>query len=110
LPASIAGVIITPILLLCVAAAAGCGSLTNPRPSDAEIQKAIMALGAWNPLVGRVELQTVQVDQIGIFNGEKKYWPVKARVTTKAGQIPVLNFQIFRDDYGEWAARPADRS
>jgi hypothetical protein len=89
----------------------GCASLSNPRPSDAEIRKAIMARGAWNPIVGRIELQAVEIEQIGIFNSEKKYWPVKAKVkTAKTGETAVLNFQIFRDDYGQWAARPAERS
>jgi hypothetical protein len=70
-----------------------------------------MAPGAWNPLVGRVELETVEIEQIGYFNAEKKYWPVKAKVATKqTHQTAVLEFQIFRDDYGKWVARRAARS
>lgn len=100
----------TSLLVLFLLGSVGCASLTNPRPSDAEIRKAIMARGAWNPIVGRLELQTVEIEQIGIFNSEKKYWPVKAKVkTAKTGETAVLNFPIFRDDYGQWAARPAER-
>lgn len=69
-----------------------------------------MARGAWNPIVGRLELRAVEIEQIGIFNSEKKYWPVKAKVqTAKTGETAILSFQIFRDDYGQWAARPAER-
>jgi hypothetical protein len=98
------------LLIVALLGAAGCAGVTTPRPSDAQIHKAIMAKGAWNPLSGRVELQTVQIEQIGIFNAEKKYWPVKAKVTTaRTGQIAVLDFQLFKDDYGQWAAGLADR-
>jgi hypothetical protein len=72
--------------------------------------QAIMTRGAWNPLVGRIELETVEIDTRGYFNAEKKYWPVKAKITTKkTRQIAVLDFQIFKDDYGKWSARPAER-
>jgi len=92
---------------LCIAACAG---LSNPKPTDEEIIQAIMTRGAWNPLVGRIELETVEIDTRGYFNAEKKYWPVKAKITTKkTRQIAVLDFQIFKDDYGKWSARPAER-
>jgi hypothetical protein len=69
-----------------------------------------MARGASNPLVGRIELETVEIDTRGYFNAEKKYWPVKAKITTKkTRQTAVLDFQIFKDDYGKWSARPAER-
>lgn len=97
------------LLFLCLCSAA-CAGLSNPNPTDEEIKQAIMARGAWNPLVGRIELETVEIDTRGYFNAEKKYWPVKARVTTKkTRQIAVLDFQIFKDDYGKWSARPAER-
>lgn len=68
-----------------------------------------MTRGGWNPLVGRIELQSVEIEQVGNFNAEKKYWPVKVKVSTKH-QTASLEFQIFRDDFGKWSARPADRS
>ena len=97
------------ILIILVTQLAGCTSLSNPKPSDEEIKTAIMARGAWNPLVGRIELESVQIEQLGNFNIEKKCWPVKARVTTKH-QTAVLEYQVFRDDFGKWSARLADRS
>lgn len=97
------------ILIIIVSHLAGCTGLSNPKPSDEEIKTAIMARGAWNPLVGRIELESVQIEQVGNFNAEKKYWPVKARVTTKH-QTAVLEYQILRDDFGKWSARLADRS
>ena len=103
-----AGTVI-PLILIVLIGFAGCGGLSNPKPSDEEIRKAIMARGAWNPLVGRIEVESVQIEQIGNFNAEKRYWPVKARVTTKY-QNAVLEYQIFRDDFGKWSARQADRS
>ena len=97
------------LLLLCLGVAA-CAGLANPEPTDEEIKQAIMTRGAWNPLVGRIELQTVEIDTRGHFNAEKKYWPVKAKITTKkTQQTAVLDFQIFKDDYGKWSARPAER-
>jgi hypothetical protein len=98
------------LLILVLLGAGGCASRTNAKPSDAEIQTAIMDKGAWNPLVGRVELQSVQIEEIGIFNTDKKYWPVKARVVTKAGREASLHYEVSRDDYGKWVARLADRS
>jgi hypothetical protein len=98
------------LLILVLLGAGGCATLTNAKPSDAEIQKAIIDRGAWNPLVGRVELQSVQIEEIGIFNADKKYWPVKARVVTKAGREASLHYEVFRDDYGKWVARLPDRS
>lgn len=97
------------VLIILVSHLAGCTGLSNPKPSDEEIRTAIMARGAWNPLVGRIELESVQIEQLGNFNVEKKYWPVKARVTTKH-QTAVLEYQIFRDDFGKWTAHLADRS
>jgi hypothetical protein len=97
------------LLVLLLVNLAACAGLSNPKPTDDDIKKAIMARGAWNPLVGRIELQSVEIEQIGKFNAEKKYWPVKVRVTTKY-QTASLEFQIFRDDFGKWSARPADRS
>ena len=103
--------VITAILITLVSSLAGCAGLSNPRPADEEIKKAIMVRGASNPLFGRIELESVEIEQIGNFNAEKKYWPVKARVTTKqTHQSAVLEYQIFRDDFGKWTARQANRS
>lgn len=98
------------LLILVLLSAGGCASLTNARPSVTEIQQAIMDKGAWNPLVGRVELHSVQIEQIGSFNADKKYWPVKARVVTKTGRAASLRYEVTADDYGKWVARLADRS
>jgi hypothetical protein len=103
--------VIPAILIILVSSLSGCASLSNPKPADEEIKKAIMVRGASNPLFGRIELESVQVEQIGNYNAEKKYWPVKARVTTKqTHQSAVLEYQIFRDDFGKWTARQANRS
>lgn len=98
------------LLVLSLLFAGGCASLPNARPSEPEIRKAIMDKGAWNPLVGRVELQSVRIEEIGTFNADRKYLPVKARVVTQAGREASLRYEIFRDDYGKWVARLADRS
>ena len=106
---SIPGSQLVLLLFLCLGSAA-CAGLSNPKPTDAEIKQAIMTRGAWNPLVGRIELETVEIDTRGDFNAEKKYWPVKAKITTKkTRQTAVLDFQIFKDDYGKWSARPPER-
>ena len=69
-----------------------------------------MKTGARNPLVGRVELEKVQIQQIGSFNTERKYWPVRAKVTTKATrQEAQLSYEVFLNDYNEWTARLAER-
>jgi hypothetical protein len=108
---SAAHTVITAILVILVSSFTGCAGLLNPKPSDEEIKKAIMVRGASNPLFGRIELESVEIEQIGNFNAEKKYWPVKARVTTKqTHQNAVLEYQIFRDDFGNWSARQANRS
>jgi hypothetical protein len=105
------GIVIRAILSLAVIALFGCTELSNPKPADEEIKKAIMVRGASNPLFGRIELESVEIEQIGNFNSEKKYWPVKARVITKqTHQSAVLEYQIFRDDFGKWTARQANRS
>jgi hypothetical protein len=103
--------VIPAILIILVGSLSGCASLSNPKPADEQIKKAIMVRGASNPLFGRIELESVEVEQIGNYNAEKKYWPVKARVTTKqTHQSAVLEYQIFQDDFGKWTARQANRS
>src|SRR5690348_9429045 len=75
---------VIPVILIVLASSlSGCAGLSNPKPADEEIKKAILVRGASNPLFGRIELESVEIEQIGNFNAEKKYWPVKARVTTK---------------------------
>lgn len=98
------------LIILVLLGVGGCTRLTTPKPSEAEIQKAIIERGAWNPLVGRVELQSVQIEEIGTFNADKKYWPVKVRVVTKAGREATLRYEIALDDYSQWIARLANRS
>lgn len=105
------GIVIRAVLVLSVIGLFGCTGLSNSRPADEEIKKAIMVRGASNPLFGRIELESVEIEQIGNFNAEKKYWPVKARVTTKqTHQTALLEYQVFRDDFGKWTARQANRS
>jgi len=48
------------------------------------------------------------VQHVGDYNEEEKYWAVKARVQTNF-QTVVLNYQIYKDDFGNWAARQVPR-
>jgi hypothetical protein len=68
-----------------------------------------MKTGVSNFIVGQIPLQSVKVERIGSYNEQQKYWPVKAKIVTKAGETVTLDWQVFRNDYGEWAARRAGR-
>lgn len=67
-----------------------------------------MERGASNLVTGRIPLKSVEVQQVGGYNEEGKYWAVKARVQTNF-QTVVLDYQIHKDDFGNWAARQAPR-
>lgn len=67
-------------------------------------------MGGTNGVVEKVEIQ-----QIGNFNEQAKYWPVKCRVkgtcdadflleTKKVSFDKVGDFKIKQDDYGKWYA------
>lgn len=52
-------------------------------------------------------LETVRIKQVGKFNKQKNYWPVKAEVTYKFlsdGESRNYEYEygIYKDDYGEW--------
>ncbi len=100
------GSILGLILSLCLTPA--CSRVLNRPPSNEVIEKAIMERGASNLVVGRIPLKWVEVQQVGDYNEEGKYWAVKVRVQTNFQTI-VLDYQIYKDDYGKWAARQAPR-
>ena len=67
-------------------------------------------MGGKNAIVEKIEIQ-----QIGNFNEQGKYYPVKCRVkgtcdaeylfeTKKAAFDKVGDFKIKQDDYGKWFA------
>jgi hypothetical protein len=67
-------------------------------------------MGGRNAVVEKIEIQ-----QIGNYNEQGKYWPVKCRVkgtcdadflleTKKTAFDKVGDFKIRQDDYGKWYA------
>ncbi len=96
------------ILVLCSSFTVACNRVLNKPPSNEVIEKAIMERGASNLVVGRIPLKWVEVQHVGDYNEEEKYWAVKARVQTNF-QTVVLNYQIYKDDFGNWAARQVPR-
>ncbi len=97
----------------------------NAMPSKEQLNSAIgRALGSkipvsWvgNLMGGRLRsLDDLQVVRIGIYNQDKKYWPMKIRcVGTAALKDPfnqgkqssfnkVGDILLYRDDYGDWQA------
>jgi len=68
---SILSAAITTLLVMGLFGDGGCGRFSTPKPSNAKIEEAIMKTGARNPLVGRVELETVQIQQIGSLTQRK---------------------------------------
>jgi hypothetical protein len=68
-----------------------------------------MKTGVSNMIVGKIPLQSVTIERIGPYNEEQKYWPVRAKIVTKVGETVTLDWQVSRNDYGEWSARRAPR-
>jgi hypothetical protein len=95
--------------MLVVFASLACNRITNPRPSNAEIEQAIMKTGVSNLIVGRIPLRSVSVERIGTYNDQQKYWPVRAKIVTRVGEERILDWVLSRNDYGEWVARRAER-
>ncbi len=94
-------------------------------PTGEEIHKAIQrSLGSEVPVswVGNLMggrnavLNSTEVVRVGIYNKEKKYWPLKVRVQGScklndpfnqkktASFNKIADFAFFRDDYGDWQA------
>lgn len=97
----------------------------NAMPNEEQLYKAISrALGSeipvsWvgNLMGGRLlRLDDLQVARLGIYNQDKKYWPMKIRCTGVAALNDMFNkgktvrfdkvgeFIVYRDDYGDWQA------
>jgi tetratricopeptide (TPR) repeat protein len=97
----------------------------NAMPSKEQLTQAVAkALGSQVPVswVGNLMggslqgLDDVQVERIGIYNKEKKYWPMKIRCVGTAALNDMFNkgvvkkfdkvaeFVVFKDDYGDWQA------
>ncbi len=96
------------ILVLSLCLTVACSRVLNRPPSNEVIERAIMERGASNLVMGRIPLKSVEVQQVGNYHEAGKYWAVKARVQTKF-QTVVLDYQIYKDDFGNWAARQAPR-
>jgi len=94
-------------------------------PSEKELQDAVVrALGSNIPVswVGNLmggknaKVEEIQVVRIGIYNQEKKYWPIKIRcighcqLNDPFNQDKYVSFDkvgdfiLYRDDYGDWQA------
>jgi hypothetical protein len=93
-------------------------------PSDDTIKSAIAELlkhqvpMSWSgSLMGgkNAQIELIEVKQVGKFNDQAKYWPIKARVkgTCQADLLfytetrafdRVGDFKLYQDDYGNWKA------
>ncbi|MEW6734336.1 MAG: hypothetical protein AB1489_23625 [Acidobacteriota bacterium] len=100
-------------------------------PSDNEIkqaiienfnsaQKANLKIGSFELKAGTsVKVDLVEVKQIGEFNEQEKYWPVRARVkgtyeaniliTARVDFDQELDFKLYQENNGNWKASPLDR-
>ncbi len=94
------------------------------KPSEEDIIKAVMeslqkrfpAMWAGSMMGARnVEIDYVEVVQIGIYNERKGYWPARVRVVgrVEANYLTrtewkeldrIGNFRVYKGDYGEWKA------
>jgi hypothetical protein len=95
-------------------------------PSDDTIKSAITQLLkkevplSWSgSLLGseNIKIESIDILEIGKFNTNSQYWPVRARVkgncqanilmlTTEARTFDkVGDFQLYQDDYENWIAR-----
>ncbi len=98
----------------------------NAMPSKEQLYSAVArALGSeipvsWvgNLMGGRLKsLDDLQVVRVGIYNKDRKYWPMQIRCSGVAALNDPFNkgkvvrfdkvgeFVVFRDDYGDWQAR-----
>lgn len=81
------------------------------------LKKEIPVSWVGNLMGGKlIALNDLQVVKIGIYNADRKYWPMKIRcVGTAALKDPfnqgkrvsfdkVGDFLLYRDDYGDWQA------
>ncbi len=63
----------------------------------------------------KTQIELIEIKQIGKFNDQDKYWPVKARVKGTCQSLGMYetitralnqdgDFKIYQDDYGNWKA------
>jgi hypothetical protein len=79
---------------------------TNPNYlSEETMRRMILRRGAWNFGFGWVPMQRVEILKVGDFNPQGKYWPVRVRSYDEKNRNWVLDYQIFKNDYGEWDVR-----
>jgi hypothetical protein len=59
------------------------------------------------------QVELIEIKQIGKFNEQREYWPIKARVkgtcqagfgTERRAFDVVDDFKLYQDDYGNWKA------
>jgi hypothetical protein len=113
------------ILIIFIALACFVHASEAKQPSPVEIKGAIInALQrevpvSWvgNLMGGRLKnLEELKVVRLGIYNKEKKYWPMKVRCIGIAALNDTFNqgkqayfdkvadFILYQDDYGDWTA------
>jgi hypothetical protein len=86
------------------------------KPSEKTMSEAISRAPSGYVMGKIVQIKSVEILQVGIFNQKNNYWPVKARVkgtrgiTGVQGAMRELQFddtneyEIIMDDYGKWTA------
>jgi hypothetical protein len=85
-----------------------CSKISNSQPSNEILKEAIKKEGAYHPITGRKPAENVEIQLIGNYNVEQKYWPVKAKVLMTGRSLIDREYHVFKDDYGKWTAKEMD--
>ncbi|HEX8459202.1 MAG TPA: YARHG domain-containing protein [Pyrinomonadaceae bacterium] len=72
--------------------------------SHEDMRQMILRRGAWDYGFGWVRLTEVEIQRVGEFNEQHKYWPVRVRAI-RGDRMFILDYHIYKDDYGDWAVR-----
>lgn len=73
--------------------------------SQEEMRQMILRRGAWDYGFGWIRVSEAEILRVGNFNEQQKYLPVRAKVSIHNRGSFVLDYQIFKNDYGDWAIR-----
>ena len=73
--------------------------------SEEDLRQMILRRGVWSLVVGWVPVTDAEILRVGNVNEQQNYLPVRARVSMRTRGPYVVDYQIFKNDYGDWAVR-----
>jgi len=99
-------------LLILILLATYCSSPPSEEIMQTAIKEAYQeSLNSFKFSKSKAEVEWIKILQVGDYNGEQEYWPVKATVRVKnvvfnkdMSSEKTYDYRIFKDEYDNWKA------